>query len=131
MPEGLLGGIAGAKAFAAAAAVIASRRNPEAVRKTAALPDHQSLLLETRREHLRDAHELRLAHLRKPLREEAIRGFGLRLRVGCRRFPVLVATVIGVGGALTIRDAVAPRRIRRSPARVRAHFRHRHVRYAA
>ena len=34
---------------------------------------------------------------RNQLREESIRRFGLRLRVGYRLFLVLVATVIGVG----------------------------------
>jgi hypothetical protein len=81
MAEGLLGGIlgnederpevearealAGAEAFAAAVAAIASRQDPEVARKTAAFLDHQSLLLETQREHLEDEHALRLAHLRE------------------------------------------------------------------
>lgn len=147
MPEGLLGGIlgdedekpgveapealAGAEAFAAAVAAIASRQDPEVARKTAAFLDQQSLLLEAQREHLRDEHEVRLAHLRNPLREEDIRRFGLRLRAGFQIFLVLVATVIGVGGAIMIRDAVTSRRIQKSPARVRTYFKHRHIRYAA
>jgi LEA14-like dessication related protein len=80
MPEGLLGEIvgdadekpevqapealAGAEAFAAAVAAIASRQDPEVARKTAVFLDHQSRPVETRRRHLEDEHVPRLSNLR-------------------------------------------------------------------
>lgn len=82
MVEGFLGGVLGGE-----------DEKPEIARKTAAFLDHQSRLLETQREHLKDEHALRLAHLRDQLGEENIRRFGLRLRVGFQLFLVLVATV--------------------------------------
>jgi tetratricopeptide (TPR) repeat protein len=60
---------------------------------------------------LEDEHALRVAHLRNQLREEWIRRFGLRLRVGFQLFVALVATVIGMGFAVMIRDAISSRRV--------------------
>jgi tetratricopeptide (TPR) repeat protein len=127
MAEGMLGGIlggegekpeveipeslAGAEAFAAAIAAIASRQDPEVARKTVEFLGRQSQLLETQNKHLKDEHALRLAHLRHELGEENIRRFGLRLRVGFQVFVALVATVIGVGAALAIYDAVHSRSV--------------------
>ena len=127
MAEGILGGIlggeeekpevaapealAGAEAFAAAVAAIASRQDPEVARKTAAFLDQQSRLLETQREHLKDEHEARLHFLRGQAREVDIRRFGLRLRIGFQLFLVLVATVIGVGAFIVIHDAVNSRSV--------------------
>ena len=54
---------------------------------------------------------MRVAHLRNELREEKVRRFGLRLRVGFQLFIALVATVIGIGVAIMIRDAFTSRRV--------------------
>ncbi|MGB6451874.1 MAG: hypothetical protein WBE92_14080 [Steroidobacteraceae bacterium] len=56
--------LAGAEAFAAAVAAIASRQDPGVARKTEAFLDEQTLLLETQRRHLEDEHASRLTHLR-------------------------------------------------------------------
>jgi tetratricopeptide (TPR) repeat protein len=122
MAEGLVGGIlgdddgktelptaetlAGAEAFAAAVAAIASRQDPEVARKTAEFLDRQSRLLETQRQHLQDEHAARLRLLRGQAREVDIRRFGLRLRVAFQVFIALIATAIGLGVAIMIRDAV-------------------------
>ena len=94
MAEGLLGGIlgnedekpevevpealAGADAFAAAIAAIASRQDPGVARKTEEFLSDQSQLLKVQKQHLEDEHALRVAHLRNQLREEKVRRFGLR-----------------------------------------------------
>ena len=127
MPEGLLGGIlggedekpeveapealAGAEAFAAAIAAIASRQDPGVARKTEEFLSDQSRLLKIQAEHLKDEHALRLEQLRNQLREERIRGFGLRLRVAFQVFVALVATVIGAIFFVMLQDAIASRRV--------------------
>ena len=126
MAEGLVGGVlgddekpelqsaetlAGAEAFAAAVAAIASRQDPEVARKTAQFLDHQSRLLETQRQHLQDEHAARLHLLRGQAREVDIRRFGLRLRVAFQVFIALIATAIGLGVAIMIRDAVTSRSV--------------------
>jgi hypothetical protein len=123
MAEGVLGGVlggedekpeveaqeplAGAEAFAAAVAAIASRQDPEVARKTVEFLTDQSQLLKVQKRHLEDEHALHVAHLRNQLREEKVRRFGLRLRVGFQLFLALVATVIGIGALIMIRDAIA------------------------
>ena len=80
-------------------------------RDTSAFLNNQSQLLEIQAEHLKDEHALRVAHLRNQLREEKVRRVILRLRVGFQLFIALVATVIGIGAAIMIRDAVTSRRV--------------------
>jgi tetratricopeptide (TPR) repeat protein len=127
MAEGMLGGIlggegekpeveapealAGAEAFAAAVAAIASRQDPGVARKTEEFLSDQSHLLKIQAKHLEDEHALRLAHLRHELGEENIRRFGLRLRVGFQVFIVLFSTVLGIGLAVMIYDAVHSRSV--------------------
>jgi len=127
MAEGLLGRIlggeaekpeveaaealAGAEAFAAAVAARLSASDPEVARDTSAFLKEQTQLLKVQKEHLEDEHALRLAHLRNQLGEENVRRFGLRLRVGFQLFLALVATVIGVGGAVMLRDAFTSRSV--------------------
>jgi len=122
MAEGLVGGIlgeedekpeveapealAGAEAFAAAVAAIASRQDPQVARDTSTFLRDQSELLKLQKQHLEDEHALRLAHLRNQVREENIRRLGMRLRVGFQIFLVLVATVVGLGALILIRDAI-------------------------
>ena len=127
MAEGLLGGVlgdedekpevespealAGAEAFASAVAAKLAGNDPEVARDTSAFLKKHTQLLEIQAEHLKDEHALRVAHLRHQLSEENIRRFGLRLRVGFQLFIVLVATVIGIGIAMMIYDAVTSRRV--------------------
>jgi tetratricopeptide (TPR) repeat protein len=127
MAEGILGGIlgdddekpevetpdalAGAEAFASAVAAKLAGNDPEVARDTSAFLKKQTQLLEIQAEHLKDEHALRLAHLHHQLGEENVRRFGLRLRVGFQLFLVLAATVIGIGVAVMIHDAVTSRRV--------------------
>ena len=123
MLRGILGGgeekpeveapqaLAGAEAFAAAVAAKLSGTDPRVARKTETFLDKQAQLLETQNKHLEDEHPLRVAHLRNQLREEKVRRFGLRLRVGFQLFLVLVATVIGIVAAVVMRDAITSRRV--------------------
>jgi tetratricopeptide (TPR) repeat protein len=127
MAEGMLGGIlggegdkleveapqaaAGADGFAAAVAARLSASDPEVARDTSAFLKKQAQLLETQRKHLEEEHAARLQYLRGQAREVDIRRFGLRLRVAFQFFIALVATVIGVGAAIMIRDAVKSRSV--------------------
>src|SRR5450631_3098471 len=127
MAEGLLGGILGddkekpeveapealasAEAFAASVAARLSASDPEVARETSSFLRDQSHLLKVQAKHLEDEHALRIAHLRNQLREENVRRFGLRLRVGFQLFIALVATVIGVGVAIILHDAVTSRQV--------------------
>jgi tetratricopeptide (TPR) repeat protein len=127
MAEGMLGGIVGeeeekrgveaaetlasAEAFAAAVAAKLAGNDPGVARKTEFFLDKQAQILETQNQHLKEEHAARLHFLRGQAREVDIRRFGLRLRVGFQLFLVLVATVIGVGGAVLIHDAVTSRSV--------------------
>lgn len=127
MAEGLLGGIlgeeddkpeaetpevlAGAEAFAAAVTARLSGNDPGVARKTEIFLDHQSRLLETQCEHLKDEHALRLAHLRH--QSHLLRGqrLGQTLRIGFQVFVALVATVIGLGIAGMLHEALTARSV--------------------
>jgi len=127
MAEGLLGRVLGgeaekpevevpealasAEAFAAAVAAIASRQDPGVARKTEEFLAEQTQLLKVQKKHLEDEHELRLRHLRNQLGEETVRRFGLRLRVGFQLFLALIATIIGVGIAVMLHDALTSRSV--------------------
>jgi hypothetical protein len=87
-------------------AAIASRQDPEVARKTVEFLSRQSQLLETQNKHLEEEHPTRLHYLRGQAREVDIRRFALRLRVGLQIFLVLVATVVGIGVLIMIRDAM-------------------------
>ncbi len=127
MAEGLLGGVlsdedqkpeveapqpmASAEAFAAAVASKLSGNDPGVARKTEEFLSEQTQLLRVQREHLKDEHEARLHYLRGQAREVDIRRFGLHLRIGFQLFIALVATAIGIGAIVMIRDAVTSRRV--------------------
>jgi tetratricopeptide (TPR) repeat protein len=127
MAEGVFGGILGveeakseveapealasAEAFASAVAAKLAGHDADVARKTVEFLNEQTQLLKVQKEHLKDEHALRMAHLRNQLREENVRRFGLRLRTGFQLFIILVATVIGIGFAVMIRDAVTSRRV--------------------
>jgi tetratricopeptide (TPR) repeat protein len=127
MAEGLLGGIigdddekpeveapegvAGAEAFAAAIAAIASRQDPQVAQDTSTFLRKQSQLLDIQVKHLEEDHEARLHFLRGQASEVDIRRFGLRLRVGFQLLLVLVAATIGLGIALMIYDGFQSRSV--------------------
>jgi tetratricopeptide (TPR) repeat protein len=127
MADGMLGGVlgdkdentdvetpdalAGAEAFASAVAAKLAGNDPEVARHTSAFLQEQTQLLKVQKEHLNDEHALRITHLRNQLSEETVRRFGLRMRVGFQLFIVLFATVIGIGIAVMIYDAVTSRRV--------------------
>ncbi len=127
MAEGLLGGIlgeddekgevdapetlAGAAAFAAAVAARLSVSDSQVAQDTSAFLKEQTQLLKVQREHLKDEHEARLHYLQGQAREVDIRRFGLRLRVGFQLFLVLLATAVGLGLVVMVRDAVTSRSV--------------------
>jgi len=125
MAEGILGGILGdenekpeveatetrasADAFAAAVAARLSAIDPEVARDTSAFLKEQTQLLRVQKEHLKDEHAARLHSLRGQAREVDIRRLGLHLRVGFQLFLAILATVIGIGAVIVLRDAFTER----------------------
>ncbi len=127
MAEGLLGGVlgggdekpegeaaealagvettAGAEAFAAAIAAIASRQDPGVARKTEGFLDRQSRLLDIQARHLEDEHELRLAHLAHQRHLLLGQRLGQAIRLSLQIVIALVVIVIGIGIAVMLRDA--------------------------
>jgi len=134
MAEGLLGGLlgeedekpnveasdalAGVEAFASAVAAKLAGNDPDVARKTVEFLSKQSQLLDTQNEHLKDEHAARLHFLQGQAREVDLRRFGLRLRVGFQLFLVLVATAIGAGAVLMVRDSVSSRQVVVEPFRI-------------
>jgi len=115
--EGLLGGIlggeqegkgastkAGPEAFVAAVAANTANQSPEVTVETIALFRKQADLLEAQRKFVEAEHEYFEA-------EWGPRLLGTRLRTGFQIFIALFATVIGVGVAIMIRDAITSRRV--------------------
>jgi tetratricopeptide (TPR) repeat protein len=103
--------LAGAEPFAAAVAAKLAGDDPEVARNTSVFLQKQTQLLEIQAEHLKDEHAARLHFLQGQAREVDIRRFGLRLRVGFQVFIALLATIIGIGVAIMIRDAVTSRSV--------------------
>jgi tetratricopeptide (TPR) repeat protein len=96
--------LADAEAFAAAVAARLSGNDPGVARKTEEFLAEQTQLLKVQKDHLNDEHALRLALLRG-------QRLGQAFRIGFQVFLVLVATVIGIGAAIMIRDAVDSRSV--------------------
>jgi len=126
MAEGLLGGVLGGDAeerndsnqvgpaaFAAAVAANIANQSPEVATKTGAFFDKQIEVLEVQRKTLEAEHKFFAA-------EWGPRLLGIRLRVAFQVFIALFATVIGVGIAIMIRDAVTSRRVVIEPLRMPA-----------
>jgi tetratricopeptide (TPR) repeat protein len=84
---------------AAALAAEASKYNPDLAEKASAYFVKQSRLVEIQTEHLHEQRAVSLQLLK-------LKRFDERLRVALRVFVVLVATVIGVGALIMIRDAI-------------------------
>jgi tetratricopeptide (TPR) repeat protein len=89
---------------AAALAAEVAKDNPELAQEASAYFRKQSHLVEVQTEHLHEQRAVNLQLLK-------LRRFAVRLRVGLQLFVILVATVIGVGGAILIRDAVNSRSV--------------------
>src|SRR5580658_979817 len=109
--------LAGIEAFAAAIAAKLAGSDPGVARKTEEFLADQSQLLRVQKRHLEEEHEARLHLLRGQAREVDIRRLGLRLRVSFQLFLILVATVIGLGAAVMIHDAITSRRVVIEPFR--------------
>jgi tetratricopeptide (TPR) repeat protein len=127
MAEGLIGGalggeeenpeveapdaLAGAEAFAAAVAAIASRQDPGVARKTEAFLDKQAQLLETQNKHLEEEHALRLTQLRH--QAHLLRGqrLGQAIRIAFQIVIALIAIIIGIGIAVMLHDAFTSRSV--------------------
>jgi tetratricopeptide (TPR) repeat protein len=116
MAEGLLEGVlggeeeekastkAGPEAFAAALAVNTANQNPEVAAETVAFLRKQTELLEAQRKSVEAEHEY--------FEEEwGPRLLALRLRTAFQILLALFATVIGVGIAIMIHDAITSRRV--------------------
>jgi len=121
MAEGLIGGVlggeddkreieapealAGAEAFAAAVAAKLAGHDPEVARDTSAFLKEQTQLLQVQKEHLKDEHALRLAHLKH--QSHLLRGqrVGQTIRIAFQVVTALIVIVIGVGIAVLLRDA--------------------------
>ena len=117
MAEGLLGGVlggedeqkttparAGTEAFAAAVATNIANHSPEVAAKTAAFFEEQTELVKAQRKSVEAEHEYFEL-------EWGPRLLGIRLRTGFQIFIALFATVIGIGVAIMIRDAITSRRV--------------------
>jgi hypothetical protein len=117
MAEGLLRGVlggeeeettasakAGTEAFAAAVATNIANHSPEVAAKTAAFFEAQTELVKAQRKSVEAEHEYFELAWRPRL-------LGVRLRIAFQIFIALAATVIGVGVAIMIHDAVTSRRV--------------------
>jgi tetratricopeptide (TPR) repeat protein len=103
--------MAGAEAFAAAVAAIASRQDPGVARDTSAFLRDQSALLRTQQQHLEHEHSLRLSILEGQKREGDLRRAGIRVRIAFQLFFAIVAGCIGLGAIVMVRDALASRSV--------------------
>ena len=117
MAEGVLGGIlggeeeektasarAGTEAFAAAVATNIANHSPEVAAKTAAFFEEQTELVKAQRRSVETEHEYFEV-------EWGPRLLALRLRTGFQIFFALFATVIGIGLAIVIYEAVQSRSV--------------------
>jgi hypothetical protein len=96
---------------AAALAAAEAKRDPELAQEASAYFRKQSQLVEAQRrlvniqtEHLHEQRAVNLSLLR-------LKRFGERLRVGLQVFVILVATVIGIFGAVLIHDGLTSRSV--------------------
>jgi hypothetical protein len=100
-----------AEAFAAAIAAIAARQDPPVARDTSTFLNDQSGLLKVHKKHLEQEHAMRLHRLRGRAHEGDIRRVGLRLRVALQIIYAIIATVVGIGFVMMLRDAFNSRSV--------------------
>jgi hypothetical protein len=84
---------------AAALAAEAFKSNPDLAEKASAYFVKQSRLVEIQTEHLHEQREVSLQLLK-------LKRFDERLRVALRLFVILLATAVGIGALLMMRDAI-------------------------
>jgi hypothetical protein len=89
---------------AAALAAEAAKSDPELAQEASAYFRKQSHLIEVQTEHLHEQRAVNLSLLK-------LKRFDERLKLGLRVFVILVATAIGVGAVMLVRDAVSSRRV--------------------
>jgi hypothetical protein len=87
---------------AAALAAEAAKSDPELAEKACAYFEKQSHLVEVQTEHLHEQRAVNLQLLKLKRLDE-------RLRVGLRMFVILVATTLGIGAIMIVRDAMKSR----------------------
>ena len=110
--EGALGGeeekidptVGGTEPIVAAVAANLASQNPDVAAKTAAMFEEQTELLKSQRKNIEAEYEVFES-------EAAPRLLALRLRTAFQVFISLVATVIGLGFAMLIRDALTSHRV--------------------
>jgi len=84
---------------AAALAAEVAKNNPQLAQEASAYFRKQSRLVEIQTEHLHEQRAVNLQLLK-------LKRFDERLRVSLRMFVILVATVVGIGAVIFIRDAI-------------------------
>jgi tetratricopeptide (TPR) repeat protein len=89
---------------AAALAAEVAKSDPELAREASAYFRKQGHLVEIQTEHLHEQRAVNLQLLK-------LKRFGERLKVGLQVFVILVATVVGIGAAVLIHDALSSRRV--------------------
>src|ERR1700676_5011229 len=87
---------------AAALAAEAAKSDPELAQEASAYFRKQSHLVEIQTEHLHEQRAVNLQLLK-------LKRLGERLRVGLQVFLILVASAIGIGAIMMVRDAVESR----------------------
>ena len=103
--------IAGAEAFAAAIAAIASRQDPGVARKTETFLDHQSRLLKIQADHLQGEHALRLASLREQAVDGRLRRASARVKLASQLITAMIVTALAIFLLVAISDAVRSRSV--------------------
>ena len=103
--------IAGAEAFAAAIAAIASRQDPGVARKTETFLDHQSRLLKIQADHLQGEHALRLANLREQAVDGRLRRASARVKLASQLVAALIVTALAAFLLVAVSDAVRSRSV--------------------
>jgi len=104
---------AGPEAFAAAVAANIGNQSSEVAAETAAFFREQTQLVKAQRKSVEAEHQFFMA-------EWGPRLLGIRLRIAFQIFIALVATVMGIGVAIMIRDAITSRRVVIEPVRMPA-----------
>jgi tetratricopeptide (TPR) repeat protein len=89
---------------AAALAAEAAKNDPELAKEATAYFRKQSHLIEVQTEHLHEQRAVNLSLLK-------LKRFDEQLKVGLRVFVILVASVVGIGGAVLIHDATTSRSV--------------------
>ncbi len=97
---------AGAEAFAAAIAAIASRQDPGVARETEEFLANQTALLKLQAQHLRDEHASRLLHLRLAISAARHKRYADRIRNGLYTCIALLVLALLVGAAGMVISAI-------------------------